>query len=274
MTFRGLDPLIAIVRRFLIAALLESTLGFNGEVPDPASQEPAPPPLETVVTATRTPRPLRDAPTSVTVLPRSEIAQSPTQTVDELLRTLPSFATFRRTSSLVSDPTAQGVNLRGIGPSGVSRSLVLLDGVPGNDAFGGWFYWRQIPRIGIERIEVVPGGGSAIYGNYALGGVIQVFSRPVIGPELEVDGAAGYPRQFSVAARAADRFGKLSGALEAEGFSTSGYPVVTPGERGPVDQDAPSDHATATGSFAFDAGQGLRFWAKGGYFWEQRASTR
>src|SRR5262249_18975656 len=200
---------------------------------------------ETVVTATRTSRRVRDVPTPVTVVPRTEIVQSPTQTLDELLRMLPSFATFRRTNSLVSDPTAQGVNLRGIGPSGVSRTLVLVDGLPANDAFGGWFYWRQLPRIGIERIEVAPGGGSPLYGNYALGGVVQVFSRPVEGSELDADGSGGYPRQFALAARAADRFGPVRGRLEAEGFSTAGYAVVAPSQRGPVDQNAPSDHVTA-----------------------------
>jgi len=226
--------------------------------------------LETIVTSTRTPRPVRDVPTSVTVVPRAEIVQSPTQTLDELLRTLPSFATFRRSNSLAADPTAQGVNLRGIGPSGVSRSLVLVDGLPGNDGFGGWFYWRQFPRIGIERIEVAPGGGSALYGNYALGGVIQLFSRPVLGPELDVDASGGYPKQFQAAARAADRFGPLSGVLEGEAFSTSGYFVVAPSDRGPVDQEAPSDHATGSASLAYEVSRSLRLWARGGYFWEQQ----
>ena len=45
--------------------------------------------------------------------------------------------------------------------------------------------WRSIPRVGIERIEIVPGGGSALYGNYALGGVIQALSRPIAERELE-----------------------------------------------------------------------------------------
>jgi outer membrane receptor protein involved in Fe transport len=122
---------------------------------EPAKQPSAEPEVpQVVITATRRPRPLRDVPAAVTVLPRSEIDKSPTLTLDELLRTVPSFATFRRTSSIVSDPTAQGLNLRGVGPSGVSRSLVLLDGVPANDPFGGWFYWRSVPRLGIERIEV------------------------------------------------------------------------------------------------------------------------
>ncbi len=270
MTPQELRPLIGSVRSLLIAVLLGSSFGpcaLGASLPEATDSGES---LQTVVTATRTPRPLPDVPTSVTVLPRGEIVQSPTQTLDELLRTLPSFATFRRTNSLVSDPTAQGVNLRGIGPSGVSRTLVLVDGLPGNDAFGGWFYWRQIPRIGIERIEVAPGGGSALYGNYALGGVIQVFSRPVVGPELDVDGSAGHPRQFALAARAADRLGPVSGLLEAEGFSTSGYAVVAANARGPVDQDAPSDHINAASSFAFDASQNLRLWAKGGYFWEQQ----
>ena len=184
-----------------------------------------------VVTATRAPRPIRDVPTPVTVLPRSEIARSPSQTLDELLRIIPSFATFRRTSSLVSDPTAQGVNLRGVGPSGVSRTLVLLDGLPANDSYGGWFYWRSIPRLGIERIEVAPGGGSALYGNYALGGVVQILSRPIDRAELDADGSLGLPRQGSATARGAGRLGKFGVAIEGEAFSTAGYPVVAPSQR-------------------------------------------
>jgi hypothetical protein len=73
------------------------------------------------------------------------IRQSPAVVVDDVLRLVPTFSLFRRSSSLSSHPTAQGVSLRGIGPSGVSRSLVLIDGVPFNDPFGGWVYWTPWP---------------------------------------------------------------------------------------------------------------------------------
>ena len=66
------------------------------------------------------------------------------------------------------------MSLRGIGPSGVSRSLVLLDGVPFNDAFGGWVYWTALPMESAERIEVVNGASSSLYGSYAMGGVLNV----------------------------------------------------------------------------------------------------
>ena len=76
-------------------------------------------------------------------------------------------------------PTTQGVSLRGIGPSGVSRTLVLLDGVPFNDPFGGWVYWTRVPLESVERIEIVDGSSSSLYGNYAMGGVINIVtSRP------------------------------------------------------------------------------------------------
>jgi hypothetical protein len=67
--------------------------------------------------------------------------------LDKFLRQIPGFNTFRRSSSLVTapaqDPEAQGVSLRGIGPGGASRALVLVDGIPVNDGFGGCLY--QIP---------------------------------------------------------------------------------------------------------------------------------
>ena len=70
---------------------------------------------------------------------------SPALTLDDFLRRVPGFTLFRRTSSLVAHPTAQGVSLRGVGPSGASRSLVLADGIPLNDPFGGWVYWSRVP---------------------------------------------------------------------------------------------------------------------------------
>ena len=96
-----------------------------------------------------------------------------------MLRLVPTFSLFRRTSSLSAHPDAQGVSLRGIGPSGVSRTLVLIDGVPFNDPFGGWVYWTRVPLESVDRIEVVDGTSSSVYGNYAMGGVINIVSaRP------------------------------------------------------------------------------------------------
>ena len=99
------------------------------------------------VTATRTPRTLRDTPSAVSVLREKELRQSPALTIDDTLRQIPAFSLFRRTSSLVAHPTTQGVSLRGIAPSGVSRTLVLWDGSPLNDPFGGWIYWNQFHKI-------------------------------------------------------------------------------------------------------------------------------
>jgi iron complex outermembrane receptor protein len=224
----------------------------------------------TVVTATRLPRPVRDVPATVIVLPRSEIDRSPTLTQDGLLRTLPSAATFRRTSSLVSDPTAQGLNLRGLAPSGVSRSLVLVDGIPANDPFGGWVYWRALPRLGIDRIEVVPSGGSALYGSAALGGVVQFFSRPITGPSVEGDAAYGLLGTGQLAARAADRRGPVAAALETEMLTTDGHPLVAASQRGAIDQRAPSNHFTLNGRTEVVASSSLRLGARLDFFRENQ----
>ncbi len=258
----------------LASILVSPSVGLAGEAEPGAS--PAPPVLEeVVVTATRGPRPLRDVPATVTVLPRAEIDRSPTKTVDELLRIVPSFGLFRRTSSVVADPTSQGVNLRGVGPSGVSRSLVLVDGVPENDPFGGWVYWRAIPRIGIGRIEVVPGGGSALYGNYALGGVTQVISRPISPGDAEARVEYGSLDTYLLSTRAADRWGPAGVVVEGELFKTHGHEVVADYHRGPIDKDAPSEHGALTARGELAVTPDLSLSLRGGYFDEdQNGGTR
>ena len=221
---------------------------------------------EVVVTPTRTPRPLRDVPASVTVLPRAEIERSPAKTTDELLRIVPSFGIFRRSSSVAADPSSQGVNLRGIGPSGVSRSLVLVDGIPANDPFGGWVYWRAIPRLGIQRVEVVPGGGSALYGNYALGGVTQIVTRPVGPAGLDAEQEVGAFDTFRLALRATDRRGPVAAAVEGELFRSSGYRVVAPYARGTIDADTPSDHAVVNARLEAQVSPDLVLTLRSGWF--------
>src|SRR5881227_210364 len=132
---------------------------------------------EITVTATRTKERLADTPASVVVLNREALANTSAPAVDDALRQVPGFTLFRRAGSRTANPTTQGVSLRGIGASGASRALVLDDGVPLNDPFGGWIYWGRIPLVAIDRAEVVRGGASDLYGSGAMSGVVQFVRR-------------------------------------------------------------------------------------------------
>jgi outer membrane receptor protein involved in Fe transport len=210
---------------------------------DAAADDPAPPAPEAsvaapaaapdeviVVTGLRLPRTLHDVPAAVTVIDRDQLRRAPEPLTDDLVRVVPSIGTFRRSSSAIADPTSQGLNLRGVGPSGVSRALVLRDGVPVNDPFGGWIYWRALSPLGIDRIEIVPSGASALFGNFALGGVLQVISRPITGPAIDGVVAGGTLGGRRAAARATERLGEFGVALDAESLHSDGYAPITPAQ--------------------------------------------
>src|SRR5256714_2322311 len=122
------------------------------------------------VTATRAETRLGETAASVVVLGEEELESTAALAPDDVLRQVPGFQLFRRTSSRAANPTAQGVSLRGVGASGASRAVVLYDGVPLNDPFGGWVYWGRVPREAVSRVEVLRGGASSRYGSAALGG--------------------------------------------------------------------------------------------------------
>ncbi len=83
------------------------------------------------------------------------------------------------------------MSLRGLGASGASRALVLSDGFPLNDPFGGWVYWDRAPRESIGSIEVASGGASHLYGSDALGGVINIIRTPVDRNLISLEAAYG-----------------------------------------------------------------------------------
>ena len=198
------------------------------------------------ITPARVERGLDQLPASVTVLEASDVRNSAAQTVDDLLRQIPGFSIFRRSSSLVANPTTQGVSLRGAGASGASRTVVLTDGLPLNDGFGGWVYWDRVPRAAIAQIEVVRGGSSDLYGSDALSGVINLISRPP--STLLFSGEASYGNRdtadvtfFSSAA-----WKGWEASLTGEATRTDGYFIVAPERRGPADQPAASNHRVLT----------------------------
>jgi outer membrane receptor protein involved in Fe transport len=174
-------------------------------------------------------------PTSQYIISSDAMEQSGSMVIDDMLRQVPGFSTFRRSSSLFANPTSQGVSLRGVGASATSRSSVLLDGIPLNDPFGGWVYWSRIPEEAIETMEVANGGASDLYGGGALGGVLNLRTRTE--EEAYADGQISFGSMstpdFSFAAGAPLGHWMLSGAGQA--YQTQGYIAVPSDERGAID---------------------------------------
>ena len=192
--------------------------------------------------------------TVITSFTPKQIQFAAAQTVDDLLRQVPGFSNFRRSSSLVANPTTQGVSLRGAGASGASRTAVIADNIPLNDAFGGWVYWDRIPREAIQSVEVERGGASHLYGSDALSGAINLTTRRANKPTLSASASAGNLNTQDFSFFAGNKFRKLNLALFGEAFKTDGYFIVSPTIRGIADTRAASNHRALTlrTGFEFD----------------------
>jgi len=231
--------------------------------------------LETVtVTPTRSAQRLGDVPASVAVVSREEIQASPALIADDMLRQVPTFSLFRRTSGLVAQPTTQGVSLRGIGPSGQSRTLVLLDGVPFNDPFGGWVYWSRVPLVSVDRVEITEGTSSSLYGNYAMGGVINIITTRPARRTIELKPQYGTHSSPKLDFFASDQWNKVSAAVEGSFLDTDGFPIVERLERGPIDNNANVNYKNTTGKIEYTPSDRLSVFARAGYFTENRVNGK
>ena len=188
--------------------------------------------------------------------------------LDDVLRQVPGFSTFRRSSSLFANPTSQGVSLRGVGASATSRSNVLLDGIPLNDPFGGWVYWARLPRMAIESVQVVNGSASDVYGGGALGGVVNL--RTHSAEEAYARGEVSYGSMntpdFSFAA--GTPIGKWSINAAGQAYQTDGYVAVPPDQRGAVDTNVGSEALTGFLEGSRTIGERGRFFIRGSGFGE------
>jgi outer membrane receptor protein involved in Fe transport len=207
---------------------------------------PAPLSERVTVTATRTETRLGETAASVVSLSQTELTTTAAATLDDALRQVPGFSLFRRSGSRTANPTTQGVSLRGVGASGASRAVVLADGVPLNDPFGGWVYWGRVPRTSINTVEVLRGGASHLYGSAALGGVVNVITRrPTDSPSLRLEASYGNQQTADASLTASGRRGDWGASLGVETFHTDGYVIVDESERGSIDVPAGVRNAAA-----------------------------
>ena len=222
------------------------------------------------VTASRAETRLGETAASVVVLSSEELETTAALTPDDALRQVPGFQLFRRTGSRAANPTAQGVSLRGVGASGASRAVVLYDGVPLNDPFGGWVYWARVPREGVERVEVLRGGASSLYGSAALGGVVQFVPRKPSEKELRLELSYGTQNTSDASLYASARRGPWGFSVAARDFATDGYVLVDERERGPVDTNAASRGAAGELYAERTFGRGSRLFARTSSYGESR----
>ena len=221
-----------------VTALLGSSLCAQSEPPPATDGSGEPQPSEAVriddeivVTATRGARELADLPVSVTVVGRDQIRAAAATTTDDLLRTIPGIQ-LPPGDSTVNHPLSNFVSMRGL--SG-ARALVLLDGQPMNDAFFGFVPFDEAPLGEIDRVEVVRGGSSSLYGSYALGGVIQLLTRPIETRRLDLRLEGGTQATRRGGLFAAERRGTLGLSLSADAFDTDGYQTLAAADRGAID---------------------------------------
>ena len=177
---------------------------------------------ETVVTATRVATPVEQIGSAITVITAEELAQRQIRFVSEALRDVPGLSVSRSGGvGALTDVSIRGTN--------ANQSLVLIDGVKVNNPDGNAFNFNSLLDVEIDRIEVLRGPASVVWGSSAIGGVINIITkkakRPVQGL-ASVEGGSFGTGQFTASLGASgERYNTLLGGsyFETRGASAGSY---------------------------------------------------
>ena len=197
--------------------------------------QPAANPEQVTVSAYRAPLGSLESPVATRLLTQQALSTTAAPTLDDQLRQLPGVELFRRSSSLVANPSSQGMSLRALGSTSASRTLFAEDDVPLNDAFAGTIHWLETPELAIQRIELLRGGASDLYGSSAIGGVVTVVPVHPTANQAELRSSYGAQGTYDDSLLLQTRRGPW-GVLATGGvLGTDGYIQESPAQRGPVD---------------------------------------
>jgi vitamin B12 transporter len=217
----------------------------------PAALPPTPP-AEIIVTGQGLAAVAGDAAYDVVTIDRDRLTSTASGRLEDVLRDVAGFNQFRRSDARSAHPTSQGATLRGLGGNASSRALVVLDGVPQIDPFGGWVTFTAFDPSRLGQVRVTRGGGSGIYGPGALAGTIELQSA---GPEqlAPVQASLLYGSRNSIDADAAlaAKLGAGFATLSASYSRGDGFIPIIASQRGPVDKPAPYRQGSINGRVVF-----------------------
>ena len=208
---------------------------------------------------------------STTTIGRERLEGSASNRLEDILRDIPGFQLFRRSDARSANPTSQGATLRALGGNASSRALLILDGVPQSDPFGGWISWPAYDPRRLGEVRVTRGGGSGANGPGALAGTIELESASpnelrgvqaglAYGSRDSIDGFAG------VGANLGRGFVTVSAAFaQGEGF----VPVVRE-QRSAVDRPSPYRQASLGLRAVTPVAAGVELQANGLLFHDER----
>jgi len=219
-----------------------------------------------VVSANRTPIEASKVASTVNVLTSEQVRQSPAREAQDMLREIPAVE-LPRTSSLVGG-TAQIVSIRGVDEG---RTAVLADGIPINDAWGEWIDWGRVPKAMLDRVEVVEGGTSSLYGNGALGGLISYFTRPLApgAMDLQLDGGSRDARHAFIGA-GLPILGALTANVSGDYQEKGGYNLIKNPMPGSIDNESQVFQRNAFGRLNYNPSSTFSAFLGGHLFGDSR----
>lgn len=165
------------------------------------------------------------------------IQPNPQFRLENELRKVASLQQFRTSDARSANPTSQGITLRGLSANAASRALLLLDGVPQSDPFGGWVAWPGYDALPIAQARIKRGGGSGADGQGALSGTIELFSED-IGNALDVSAAYGSRNIFESKLAVGRELGQGQLTFSASYARGDGFIPIIEEQRGSIDRPA------------------------------------
>ncbi|MGC9109881.1 MAG: TonB-dependent receptor plug domain-containing protein [Caldimicrobium sp.] len=220
-----------IGKKYLVSSLIWGLLGglmvFNLGCATEKEETKKPKELpEVVVTATRTEITPEEAPASINIVTKEKLEIKRPKTIDEALNDLPGVM-VRRGKGLMD--TMSSITLRGLGEQ--KRTLILFDGIVLNNAYSGSVKMGGFFPEDLEKVEVVKGPFSSLWGGYAMGGVVQFITK--MPEKIEITIKTGYGSSFDrgeamddlrrVYLSYGDKIGKFSFFLSYGRHDTNGY---------------------------------------------------
>lgn len=203
-----------------------------------------------------------------------EISSGNALTLDALLAKDPAFSLYRRQSAFFGNPTSSGVSLRRTGATATSRTLILRDGIPQNDPFGGWVSWARYDSGTLASARLIPAAGAMVWGNQSPAGTVQLTTRTPerSGGYLQTTIGSHDTRAVSLGGDIVSEDGRHTILSNVHSLQSDGFYGLSESQRGAVDRRLDLDVRGIDLRSVWQGGQGVTLESMFSFFDEERGN--